>query len=290
MNSEKRVNYIDYFKGISIFLVIWLHTYHPFWLDDVLVVSFFFFVSGLFFKNDNFITTTKKQINQLLIPFLFFYIISYPFKDIVNNVPLWFLPALIVIRYYAWFITKLPLIFLFISIVVSFIFFDYLLAFDNLYVIKRPIYWSSFYLLGYLSNKIHINNLHNIQYNKRVWIFICLVISVILLTILNNKIQSSYIIQIRLICIIFMLISLLSLIEKVKLPLLSFIGSNTIHILGLHYLLLKPIQKFLAERYLLNGVLIGFFESLIVLLILLLLIPIINKYIPQVVGKKQFIK
>ena len=290
MDIMNRINYIDYFKGISIFLVIWVHTFHPFWLDDILVNSFFFFISGLFFKNDSFIKTTKKQINQLLIPFLFFYIISYPFKDIVNNVPLWFLPALIVIRYYAWFITKLPTCFWFVSIALSFIFFDYLLTIDNLFIIKRPVYWSSFYLLGYLANRIDVKNCYNIQYLKRWIIFICLVISILFLTILNNKMQSDYIVQIRLICIIYMLIFLLSLIEKVKLHFLSFIGSNTIHILGLHYLFLKPLQNFLAEKYFLNGVWIGFFESLIVLSFLLLLIPIINKYMPQFLGKKNIIK
>ena len=81
---EKRIDYIDTIKGVVIFGVVWVHTAHPNWLTPLLVNTIFFFLSGIFFKRKPIGTFLKEKVQSILIPFSFFYLISYPFRMIVH--------------------------------------------------------------------------------------------------------------------------------------------------------------------------------------------------------------
>lgn len=116
--GRQRIQFIDTAKGFCILLVV---MFHAELLDKgtpclgMLRMPFYFALSGLFFKDYGGFKTILKKINKLLIPFLFFYIISYlffigirisiggvidiPFFSFVNskemvNIALWFLLAL----------------------------------------------------------------------------------------------------------------------------------------------------------------------------------------------------
>ena len=78
-----RIDYIDIIKGITIWGVVWFHTYHPDWLTALLVNSIFFFLSGIFFKRENFWIFLRKKSSTLIVPFLFFYLVSYLFYVLV---------------------------------------------------------------------------------------------------------------------------------------------------------------------------------------------------------------
>ncbi|WP_024609249.1 MULTISPECIES: acyltransferase family protein [Pseudoalteromonas] len=77
-----RINYIDNMKALGIFFVV---LGHAAWLDEnlyILIYSFhmplFFFLSGyLFFKKSLYKVEFLKIIQRLVIPFLFFFCISY---------------------------------------------------------------------------------------------------------------------------------------------------------------------------------------------------------------------
>lgn len=72
----KRVDYIDVIKGIAIFGVVWRHTACPSWLT----LNFIFFIlGGFFFKRKPFRTFLYEKVRYILIPFIFFYLVSYPF-------------------------------------------------------------------------------------------------------------------------------------------------------------------------------------------------------------------
>lgn len=79
---NKRVDYIDIIKGIVIFGVIWVHTDHPSWLGPLLVNSIFFFLSGIFFKRMPFKSFFLAKVRGIIVPFLFFYTISYVYRII----------------------------------------------------------------------------------------------------------------------------------------------------------------------------------------------------------------
>lgn len=131
---KERIEYIDLAKGICIFLVVLHHVEGrmdvqlPF--DQYLRVCrmpMYFLLSGIFFKTyNNFRDFVIKKINKLLIPFIFFYLISNVcisflkiiykyglegldkydwnsaiwgfFSEEIVNVPIWFLWCLFVLN------------------------------------------------------------------------------------------------------------------------------------------------------------------------------------------------
>lgn len=94
MEYKKRIEFIDLAKGICILLVIMTHT-------DVNVdfpgiqamrMPLYFVLSGLFFKDyGGFLNLLQKKVNKILIPFLFFYFVSYTIFYFVD----WLFPNLI---------------------------------------------------------------------------------------------------------------------------------------------------------------------------------------------------
>lgn len=97
--KKSRNNYIDFLKGIGIFLMIlghheniitdWIYTFH---------MPLFFILSGVFHKNEkNFLQFIKKKTKSLLIPyftfsgmlFMFWLIIGRKFgESAINNTPI----------------------------------------------------------------------------------------------------------------------------------------------------------------------------------------------------------
>ena len=142
-----RIDYIDLLKGVTIILVVWSHTNHPLWLDRDIVNITFFFLAGIFFKRKTFKKFINSKCRTLILPFLVFYVIAYPFRigvhywdngEIYNyeferifdlfsvaargdylliNVPLWFLLALFFIELYYYFLSRLSKVVLFVTIV-----------------------------------------------------------------------------------------------------------------------------------------------------------------------------
>ncbi|WP_304977040.1 acyltransferase family protein [Duncaniella muris] len=113
-----RIQFVDTAKGICILLVV---MYHAGLVDNdtpclsMLRMPFYFTLSGLFFKDYGGFRTILKKVNKLLVPFVFFYTLSYlsfaairvmagqeveiPFFAFVTskemvNVALWFLLSL----------------------------------------------------------------------------------------------------------------------------------------------------------------------------------------------------
>nr|WKN34692.1 acyltransferase family protein [Tunicatimonas sp. TK19036] len=78
--KSNRIEFWDFLKGIGIFLVVWGHCMVP---RSAYIYSFhmplFFFISGYFHRNDDTRTFLLKKINRLIIPFFFFYIVSWSF-------------------------------------------------------------------------------------------------------------------------------------------------------------------------------------------------------------------
>ena len=82
--ASKRIEWIDLAKGFCIFLVVFHHTSrltcvsYPFTQQiQMFRMPLYFILSGLFFKQyEGFVGFLKRKINKLLIPFLFFYIVT----------------------------------------------------------------------------------------------------------------------------------------------------------------------------------------------------------------------
>lgn len=76
-----RIGYIDTAKGICILLVMMIHIGVPQPIPNIysIKVPLFFVLSGFFMKDvkTSFVETTQRGINRLMIPFIFFYLLSY---------------------------------------------------------------------------------------------------------------------------------------------------------------------------------------------------------------------
>lgn len=74
--AQKRIDSIDLFKGIAILGIVWKHTFHPQWCDLIHISAFLHLIGNLF-QRRAIHSFLKKKIRTILIPFLFFYILSY---------------------------------------------------------------------------------------------------------------------------------------------------------------------------------------------------------------------
>ena len=88
--SVSRISWIDFCKGIGIFLVVLGHT-----LRDKNIVMYiysfhmplFFFLSGIVFNSTKFDwkTLLKSRFNSLLLPYVFFYLITLFYYIVVES-------------------------------------------------------------------------------------------------------------------------------------------------------------------------------------------------------------
>ncbi|WP_321437567.1 acyltransferase family protein [uncultured Bacteroides sp.] len=83
---KQRIDYIDLAKGFCILLVILNHTFGPLSFGEpsrifsCFRMPLYFFLSGLFFKKyAGLVNFTLRKTNKLLIPFVFFLVITYLF-------------------------------------------------------------------------------------------------------------------------------------------------------------------------------------------------------------------
>lgn len=136
-SSASRIPCIDIAKGLGMVLVVWVHTWSPFWLTHLYVNSYFFLLSGLFFRPRPWKQFAATQWHKLLLPFLIYYVIAIPFQILYRyidhrtladfdwasllslftyasgtgylfNIPLWFLLALTWVRFAYRAVWRLP--------------------------------------------------------------------------------------------------------------------------------------------------------------------------------------
>jgi fucose 4-O-acetylase-like acetyltransferase len=122
LGGKRRIQFIDLAKGLCIIMVVLFHAgvmtpSTP--LLSSLRMPLYFFLSGLFFKTyGGIVNFLVKKVNKILIPFVFFFVISKFFClsrlvfvhdynlasslaflgrfSLVHNIPLWFLVCLFV--------------------------------------------------------------------------------------------------------------------------------------------------------------------------------------------------
>lgn len=188
MIEKVRIDYIDLLKGFCILWIIWIHTYHPSFIQGPYRIPLFFFLSGIFFKDCNYKLFMAKRINSLLIPFFFFYVLSCGMKMLVSafpfysfnissflelfhlepghdyltiNVPLWFLLCIFCIHL-IYRILKRGGQYLVVAVAFMAIFLkNTILAWGTPFMINNALYWISFFTIGNITGKKFIGVLQN---------------------------------------------------------------------------------------------------------------------------------
>lgn len=278
----KRDEYIDYLKGLLIFLVILGHAYYQdtgvFWFIYRFHIPLFLMISGFLFNNKrSFKEFFKSKFKSLIIPYIFFFIISFLMtrfvfggvsikKSImyfifggnylvkVKNRALWYLPIIFIVSIIFYFISKIKnkKIVMFITLlfgVLSVPVYKYLTtAFDREFIpfALNTILPGLFYLgIGYLYKDYKDKKINPI-------IIIIMFIIGICISIGNESqvlFMDSYIYLIGSLLITpFIILITKGNVNKV----FVYLGNNSLYILGIHRLIIELIRHIGFENYLLK--------------------------------------
>ena len=320
--ENKRIEYIDLAKGFCILLVVALHCQ----IEDrsgllvYLRMPFYFFISGMFFKDYGGLKNLViKKINKLIIPFIFFYVWvwiihwifqlikpgfwSYPgsfWNDFLSNsymnTPIWFLLCLFWCNV-LFFLIKKNVSPKYISLIIGLCaIIGCLLVYFNtrspFYIFQSFIAMPFFYL-GHLFRNTQIVN------SKRTWNHLFVAISLVLLTYIINKVDGSCLsfmefelhgnpmtFYIKAVSIVFAAVLLCKIIMKV--PVISYCGRYSIIILGTHVIyreIAYHLPNWIGEHK--YG---DWYQFIFVLVLCIVSIPIYKVVFPYFTAQKELIK
>ncbi len=304
--------------------IIWIHTTHPDFVGGPYRVPIFFFASGIFFKKRAFKEFLFKRINSLIIPFLFFYLLSYPYRIIVHfwdfrtlsnfnwfclfdlfksvpqhdylsvNVPLWFLLCIFVIQFVYYFLMNLPKYILGILIILSILFKDEILSIGTPFMINNAFYWGAFFALGNIIGKSYVQLIQSMK-RRMITLFCCIGVFVCC-HLLQDYTTVPYffeniIIHIKIIAFILLVIAIFSFLNGKKyMEFLRFYGKNSLIVLGAHILILIPLDRISFRVFHTETPLLGFLSALTTTIILYFVTNWLNKNLPYFIGKKEILK
>lgn len=315
-----RVDYVDLLKGITILWIIWIHAgSYDFgnYRNPI-----FFFASGIFFKLTDAKSFFSKRVWSIIIPFLFFYISSIPFRYIVDlwdtrsfeafdwnrimdifmiidrydylslNGPLWFLITLFVIQTFSVIVFRLNKWIIFVIALLSLLFFEELSSIPSLFMINNALAWFGYFAVGYLSGKPLIRYLNSLP--RKIFVFLfslfiligCIVFEQLEIADWHNLIGKT-----KLIVFIICFMTFFSFLNGMKsLEFLRFYGKNSLIVLGAHMWILIPIKRIMYRLLRTDHPLIGLGMAITTAIILVPVIIWMNKHIPFLVGKQNHFK
>ena len=313
---NKRVDYVDIIKGIVIFGVVWVHTACPNWLTALLVNSIFFFLSGIFFKRKPFNVFIREKVQSIIVPFLFFYLLSFLYRIIEHfwdnrtlvsfewgcifdvfkfvshldylfvNVPLWFLLCLFSIQILYYFISFLDKRLIAVVVLLCFVFRDFTSSIPSFFMFNGACYYLCFFALGNLVGKPWIEKLKDIRF-RQMSLWISILLSAILLIPIGGFEEWLYDIcyHVKLLMVFFILMSIASWFNG-KLSLIRYFGKKSLIILGFHVIPLIFLIRVTNAIWGYCTPFMGFIQSTIVMAVMYVVILFCNRYIPFLVGKK----
>lgn len=321
---KQRILYIDLMKGLSITWVVWFHTVHPAFVDYSFRMPLFFLASAIFFKPYPVKEFIEKKIYQLLIPFVFFYLIYYVFmifsSAIANhtfagfdyscifdvfksynanggptvNPPLWFILALLnlqIIMYVFAKCIKSRIFLLTLSFLISVCATIYLFETYTYFQFGRALRYLFYYAFGYLYGKEIINN---IEGNRKNSIRIFTVASFVLIsTIVLEKFSIngfSHIIidYFQITALVVLLIYFFKYAQDwfVMKP-LKYYGANSYIVLGCNEIILSSLLVLFLHIVGTMTIISGFFHWILTMTLLIPIIKLLNMYLPWLVGKRN---
>lgn len=322
--QKKRYENIDFMKGICILLVVANHLDH---LDLPLLscacfslfrMPLYYFLSGIFFSRyDSFRTFLIKKINNLIIPYMFFSIMTlisiyvfylhrnynieeaYIESEPLHNAPIWFLISLFEVGILMYIISGIKRIEFQFAIVIALSIIGFYLGKIRLLL---PLYLNTalcgilFYFAGYFLRKCNVLDDNKHLYAK----FIVFLASFLFISIwiLPDKRLNLSICEIPFAYHWFVLagfsgtLSLFYLSKIVKkISIINYLGRYSIIVLGVHwyfvkswkYLLLNPTAVMPKWLFLYLVFLFAIIASLICIVVL-------KKYLPWFTAQKPLIK
>lgn len=320
---KQRSIWIDYCKILLIYFVIVAHSNQIPRIADILICSFhmpaFFMISGYLYKsNDNLWKSIKKNALRLLVPALFFSFLCSLIMDValykngVLTLETGLIKPIIGLIYYdseigmpacgvIWFLivlflSKIALDALFkyfsgkvvAGIILGIVVIASLIKIGNftyLYLLERTMVSLPFVYWGYLMRKYQVLE-KVLRLKCKYFILGGGILVYLILFPINGRVGiHSFVFgySLWLFYFIALLASLLlfgfsMIVCQKESKLIIWLSSNTMTILCLHRVLLGVSSHFLHE---------GFSQSLIVLVLLMPIIWVLNKFCPVLIGNKK---
>lgn len=314
--ATQRIAYIDFMKGFCILLVVIFHiNNHAFdapysAMLQQFRIPMYFFLSGLFFKPyDGFTDFTRRKINNIIIPFLFFMILGVIhcfFRNLVNaqfdlyqtlhamprnpiypNIPIWFLAALFEVNIIYYLLKKV--INRYITIALAFVLSAmgywvatrgyFLIAYIDIALVALP-----FFILGTESRKLGL-----LEKGPSLIVRIVLIVTVLVILYffseridMFKRVYPNYLMFYLLPSL--SIISLLFICQYLKrpVPIISHIGRYSIIVLGTHFLVLHSLPFSPDNLWQSLGVLA------IITAIEYPIIFVFRKYLPRLTAQEPF--
>ena len=325
---KNRIDFIDTAKGLTLLFVIYLHISacypgHPYESSAIgIAVStffmpIFFILSGLFFSTRNdFWPGLKKKTKRLLIPYWFFYLLTFLLSffvveilgietkngfswsnlfivfhaDVFSNSAIWFLLALFWSSLFLYPIVK----FLHSNwsqlLIVSFLFcFGWACS---SFLINIPLYIDSamsmlpFLYFGYL--------LKNIEFTKYVFgrerillvlgllYFIINLLTAKYISLVDNKIEDPPHYFFGALIGSFSLIFICVYLKKI--PLVTFLGRNSLAVLCIHGYILNFVTLIL-KKFQIDMIISSLIAFVLVTLSFYIIVPLCKRFIPWAIGE-----
>lgn len=316
LSNKKRIEFIDLAKGVCILLVVLSHSHVNIPYLQFIRMPLYFILSGLFFKlYDGFVDFSVRKINKIIIPFLFFYIISFGlyllirhflpdvqinsevdefyfldplFSRLCFNNPLWFLISLFTVNiiFYIFLSCYKHIVFQSIVAILS-AFGSYFIHKYQLNVplyLEKTLYFYPFFFFGYYLKRTNLL-VDNHQGNHETYLTISLIILgifVFWLPIPSNI--RYYIVGLS------WVVALLLLLKKIKyVPFISYFGRYSIIILCTSYLVYSPLQVITRKLVNLSDLNNNLIVFGLTVLIEFFVIKFCLKYLPHFTAQKDLI-
>lgn len=320
----KRLDYIDCVRGFGMLWVVWYHTTHPVFVDYPFFLPVLFFVSGLFYKDYPWKVFWRKKVNQFIIPYIFFYIIYYVFllllnlvarhsisKDIlfsffdafrlyttsgagIVNYPMWFVMALLVMQFLVFGLGRLKLNrthILCIAFAITYFGRFYLQFVPTPFQIGHASLFFFYYALG-ITLSSAVLSIGNYGKSQKWLYLIGAAIMVVVMHFFRENIVNDYI---RLFCELveftgvafFLLFTFNILGEAISSKYFSYIGRNSLIVLGLHDMYLTIIRIGYTNLFGEPDNYSGFGIAVVAMLLIWPSINILSNKFPKFVGKKN---
>ena len=314
-DNNKRLDYLDVAKGIGILLVIFGHCQLG-WIGSVhsLIYSFhmplFFFISGVCFSNKyTFSTLAVKRFRQIILPTIYFSIISTLLVDGLGlNVEwwdwskhfpfaLWFLPVLYFTELVAWLIcNKIMSKVSYVIFLLALLFLPHFLSHfsvDLVYSIASIPIAAFFYLIGYSIKTI----VRNFKSHLWGWCLLLAFLNVVIvryghvsMELASGHISPFIIAEIAAFAGIFSCLCLskgLTYGGKYELKqILIWFGQNSLCLMLVHQLIKVVLDEFVLS-FIDNHFIVMTLQICLTLVFSVLITIVVTNYIPFIIGKKS---
>lgn len=308
MLSKQYLPWIDVAKGIGIILVVLGHSMFP---KHILISGFhmplFFILAGITFSaRTNFTTFIFKKIQRILIPFFFWYILSYLLG--LSNGPLWFLYTLfgslvciyVLVKYANLFCQSFIVLVTSLCIWGKYSFIDYLPA-----DIVRILSGSIFIFIGYIYKSIiskanGIDECSSIKKNIVIGAITLSAMYTVSLLVgeklgLYSDLRYLWLTMFRPYWIVVVFLTLCGSWATIlwakffnNSMILRWLGMNSLVIMCVHYPICEFLNIYISKLsnfdLLLYKLMYGIVEYILIFTVSIILVLICNRFIPKLSG------